>query len=45
MREEDSGKDNVDQAMAFQVQKTQGNFGNYFRGQGQGRASDQFGPK
>lgn len=38
MRKEDSEKNKIDQAMSFQVQKTQGMFfrgrGNYFRGQG-----------
>ncbi|KAH0639560.1 hypothetical protein KY290_036824 [Solanum tuberosum] len=49
MREEDNENDSVDQSMAFQAQKTQGNFGrgrgNSFRGWGQGRARGQFGPK
>ncbi|XP_070034394.1 uncharacterized protein [Nicotiana tomentosiformis] len=43
MREEDSEKDHVDHAMAFQVQKTQGSFG---RGRGNSfRGGGQYGPK
>ncbi|XP_075088534.1 uncharacterized protein LOC142170506 [Nicotiana tabacum] len=49
MREEDSEKDHVDHAMAFQAQKTQGSFGqgrgNSFRGRGQSRGRGQYGPK